>query len=98
MRRVDKRLEQIEAHVERLTKYAPIIVAIEKNLYYDELPKDEYRALYCEYIGVDQEIFEQILLAALGDLHVILRKVEPPTEKELQEIIAEVEDMVLDLH
>ena len=31
----------------------------------------------------------------LGDLHIILRKIEPPTDKELQAIIAEVEEKVL---
>lgn len=92
--KVAKRLENIEAHIEMLTKYAPIIVAIDKHIHYDELPKDEYKTLYCEYIGIDREIFEKVSEMVLGDLHIILRKIEPPTDKELQEIIAEVEQEV----
>ena len=92
--KIAKRLENIEAHIEMLTKYAPIIVAIDKHIHYDELPKDEYKTLYCEYIGIDREIFEKVSEMVLGDLHIILRKIEPPTDKELQEIIAEVEQEV----
>lgn len=93
--KVAKRLENIEAHIEMLTKYAPIIVAIDKHIHYDELPKDEYKTLYCEYIGIDRETFEKVAVMVLGDLHIILRKIEPPTDKELQAIIAEVEEKVL---
>ena len=93
--KVAKRLENIEAHIETLTKYAPIIVAIDKHIHYDELPKDEYKTLYCEYIGIDRETFEKVAVMVLGDLHIILRKIEPPTDKELQAIIAEVEEKVL---
>ena len=93
--KITKRLENIEAHIEMLTKYAPIIVAIDKHIHYDELPKDEYKTLYCEYIGIDRETFEKVAAMVLGDLHIILRKIEPPTDKELQAIIAEVEEKVL---
>lgn len=92
--KIAKRLENIEAHIEMLTKYAPIIVAIDKHIHYDELPKDDYKTLYCEYIGIDREIFEKVSEMVLGDLHIVLRKIEPPTDKELQEIIAEVEQEV----
>jgi hypothetical protein len=93
--KIAKHLENIEAHIEMLTKYAPIIVAIDKHIHYDELPKDEYKTLYCEYIGIDRETFEKVAVMVLGDLHIILRKIEPPTDKELQAIIAEVEEKVL---
>ena len=93
--KIAKRLDNIEAHIEMLTKYAPIIVAIDKHIHYDELPKDEYKTLYCEYIGIDLETFEKVAVMVLGDLHIILRKIEPPTDKELQAIIAEVEEKVL---
>jgi len=93
--KIAKRLDSIEAHIEMLTKYAPIIVAIDKHIHYDELPKDEYKTLYCEYIGIDRETFEKVAVMVLGDLHIILRKIEPPTDKELQAIIAEVEEKVL---
>lgn len=93
--KIAKRLDNIEAHIEMLTKYTPIIVAIDKHIHYDELPKDEYKTLYCEYIGIDRETFEKVAVMVLGDLHIILRKIEPPTDKELQAIIAEVEEKVL---
>ena len=70
-------------------------MAIDKHIHYDELPKDEYKTLYCEYIGIDRETFEKVAVMVLGDLHIILRKIEPPTDKELQAIIAEVEEKVL---
>ena len=89
--KITKRLENIEAHIEMLTKYAPIIVAIDKHIHYDELPKDEYKTLYCEYIGIDRETFEKVAVMVLGDLHIILRKIETPTDKELQAIMSELE-------
>ena len=36
--------------------------------------------------------FEKVAVMVLSDLHIILRKIEPPTYKELQAIIAEVEE------
>lgn len=92
--RVDKRLEKLEAQVNILTKYSPIIAAMEMQLYYDELLEEEHKERYCEYIGIDQEIFENIVITLLGSLHIKLRKIEPPTEKELQAIITEVEQEV----
>ena len=93
--KIAKRLENIEAQIEMLTKFAPIMVAIDKHIHYDELPKDEYKTLYCEYIGIDRETFEKVAVMVLGDLHIILRKIEQPTDKALQAIIAEVEEKVL---
>ena len=93
--KIAKRLDNIEAHIEMLTKYAPIIVAIDKHIHYDELPKDEYKTLYCEYIGIDRETFENVAVMVLGDLHIILRKIETPTDKELQAIMSELEQDAL---
>lgn len=93
--KVTKRLENIEAHIEMLIKFAPIIMAIDKHIHYDELPKDEYKTLYCEYIGIDRETFEKVSVMVLGNLHIVLRTIEPPTDKELPTIIAEVEQEVL---
>ena len=92
--RIAKRLEKVETYIETLAKYAPIITSIDKHIHYDELLKDEYKALYCEYIGIDRETFENMAIVVLGDLHIILRKIEPPTDKELQAIIAEVEQEI----
>lgn len=93
--KVAKRLKNIEAHIEMLTKYAPILVAIDKHIHYDALPKDEYKTLYCEYVGIEREIFEKAAVMVLGNLHIVLRTIEPPTDKELPTIIAEVEQEVL---
>ncbi len=90
-----KRLDNLEARIEHLTKYAPIYIAIEKHIYYDELPKEEYKNLYCEYIGIDKETFEKVSTMVLGDLHIMLRKIKQPTNTELQEIISEVENTIL---
>ena len=62
---------------------------------YDEL-SEEWRGLYCEYVGIDRAVMEHIMLTAVGDLHFILRDIEKPTPEELKEIIAEVEQMVND--
>ena len=76
-----------------LTKFAPVHVAIRRSFFYDELP-EEWRDLYCEYVGIDRAVMEHIMLTVAGDLHFILREFEQPTPQELQEIIAEVEEMV----
>ena len=89
----DARMRAIEHKADMLTKFAPVHVAIRKSFFYDELP-EEWRALYCEYIGIDRAVLEQIMQMALGDLHFIMRDVEKPTTDELKEIVAEVEQMV----
>ncbi len=94
---LEARMKAIEARAEMLTKFAPVHVAIRKSFFYDELPEDTWRDLYCEYVGVDRAVMEQIMLMVLGDLHFILRDIEKPTPDELKEIVAEVEQMVNDL-
>lgn len=76
-----------------LTKFAPVHVAIRGSFFYDELP-EEWRDLYCEYVGIDRAVMEHIMLMAVGDLHFILHDIEKPTPEELQEIIAWVESRV----
>lgn len=92
---VDARMKAIEQKAEMLTKFVPIHVSIRKHLFYDELP-EEWRDLYCEYIGVERAVMEHIMLTAVGDLHFILHEIEKPTPEELQEIIAWVESRVND--
>ena len=92
-RKFDARLNAVEQKAAMLTKFAPIHIAIRRALFYDELPED-WRDLYCEFIGIDRAVMEHIMLTAVGDLHFILREFEQPTPQELQEIIAEVEEMV----
>ena len=93
---LDARMRAIEHKADMLTKFAPINVAISKAAFYDELPEDSWRDLYCEYVGIDRAVMEHIMLTAVGDLHFILRDIEKPTPEELKEIIAEVEQMVND--
>ena len=90
---LDARMKAIEAKADMLTKFAPVHVAIRRSFFYDELP-EEWRDLYCEYVGIDRAVMEHIMLTVAGDLHFILREFEQPTPQELQEIIAEVEEMV----
>ena len=94
-RKFDARLNAVEQKAAMLTKFAPIHIAIRRALFYDELPED-WRDLYCEFIGIDRAVMEHIMLTAVGDLHFILRDIEKPTPEELKEIIAEVEQMVND--
>ena len=90
---LDARMRAIEHKADMLTKFAPIHIAIRRSFFYDELP-EEWRDLYCEYIGIDRAVLEQIMQMALGDLHFIMRDIEKPTTDELKEIVAEVEQMV----
>ena len=92
---LDARMKAIEAKADMLTKFAPVHVAIRRSFFYDELPED-WRDLYCEFIGIDRAVMEHIMLTAVGDLHFVLRDIERPTPEELKEIIAEVEQMVND--
>ena len=91
---LDARMRAIEHKADMLTKFAPVHVAIRRSFFYDELPEDSWRDLYCEYIGIDRAVLEQIMQMALGDLHFILHDIEKPTPEELQEIIAWVESRV----
>ena len=90
---LDARMRAIEHKADMLTKFAPVHIAIRRALFYDELP-EEWRDLYCEYVGIDRAVMEHIMLMAVGDLHFILRDIEKPTPEELKETIAEVEQMV----
>lgn len=93
---LDARMRAIEQKAEMLSKFAPIHVAIRRSFFYDELPEDSWRDLYCEYVGIDRAVMEHIMLTAVGDLHFILHDIEKPTLEELQEIIAWVESRVND--
>lgn len=92
---LDARMRTIEHKVDMLTKFAPIHVAIRKHLFYDELP-EEWRDLYCQYVGIDRAVMEHIMLTAVGGLNFILRDIEKPTPEELKDIIAWVESRVND--
>ena len=86
MNGIKKRLLKLEA--KRSSPYADIEKLIEQHRLYDEIT-DEQRARYCEFVGIPQDIFEEIDLAVLGDLHTCLRKFDPPTPEELHDIFTE---------
>lgn len=92
---LDARMKAIEQKAAMLSKFAPVHIAIRRALFYDELP-EEWRDLYCEYVGIDRAVMEHIMLTAVGDLHFVLREFEKPTPEELKEIIAWVESRVND--
>ena len=95
-RKFDARMRALEQKTAMLTRFAPVHVSIRKHLFYDELPEDSWRDLYCEYVGIDRAVMEHIMLTAVGDLHFILHDIEKPTPEELKEIIAWVESRVND--
>ena len=86
MNGIKKRLLKLEA--KRSSPYADIEKLIEQHRLYDEIT-DEQRARYCAFIGIPQDIFEEIDLAVLGDNSVYLRKIDPPTPEELSDVLAE---------
>ena len=93
-RKFDARMRAIEQKTAAVSRFAAVNAAIRKHLFYDELPEDSWRDLYCEYCGIDRAVMEHIMLTAVGDLHFILNEIEKPTPEELQEIIAWVESRV----
>ena len=86
MNGIKKRIQLLEA--KRSSPYADIEKLIEQHKLYDEIT-DEQRARYCAFIGIPQDIFEEINLAVLGDNSVYLRKIDPPTPEELSDVLAE---------
>ena len=92
-RKFDARMRAIEQKTAAVSRIAAVNAAIRKHLFYDELSEPD-RTLYCELIGIDRAVMENIMLTAVGDLHFILNEIEKPTPEELQEIIAWVESRV----
>ena len=79
--------------------YAPEVPVIGGGLFDSNFLKEHKSELEWVYNRLADDIsrktFENVAAMILGDLHIILRKIEPPTDKELQAIIAEVEEKVL---
>jgi hypothetical protein len=90
---LDARMRAIEAKADYMAKYAPVHIAIRRQMFYDEMPEN-WRDLYCEFIGFDRCIVEDVMQMVLGDLHFHLRDVKDPTIDELQKIIDEVEQTI----
>lgn len=91
MTSIERRLARLEAARPRL--FADILALIDRRAYYDELtPKEQAR--YCEFIGIEKKAFEDCNMMVLGDCHVMLEKIDPPTPEELSQIIQDVQDYV----
>lgn len=91
MTSIERRLARLEAARPRL--FADILALIDRRAYYDELtPKEQTR--YCEYIGVPKQTFEDCNMKVLGDLHVTLAKIDPPTPEELEQLVEDVKHYV----
>lgn len=70
--------------------FPDIIELIKKGKHYDELDELQ-KNHYCQMIGTPREIFEETELAVVGNLHALLKNSTPPTPKELEAIIFEIE-------
>ena len=92
---LDARMRAIEAKADYMAKFAPVHVAIRRQMFYDEMPEN-WRDLYCEMIGFDRSIVESVTKMVLGDLHFLLRDVKDPTIDELEKIIDELEQIIGD--
>lgn len=88
MRNFDRRLARLEAAQPRL--FADVLTLIARHAYYDEITPQE-QARYCEFIGIEKKAFEDCNLMVLGDCHIMLEKIDPPTPDELAAIIDEVQ-------
>ena len=87
----ERRLAKIEAARPRL--FADILALIGRHAFFDEIT-DHERERYCCYIGVDRRVFEEVNQAVAGNLHVLLRQIEPPTPDELRSVIEELEIII----
>ena len=93
MKSYERRLAKIEAACPRL--FADILALIGRHAFYDEL-NEHQRERYCGFIGADRRVFEEVNQAVVGDLHVILRQIEPPTPEELRQITADIEQQIIE--
>lgn len=91
MRSYERRLARLEASQPRL--FADVLALIARHAYYDEITPQE-QARYCEFIGIEKRAFEDCNMMVLGDCHVMLEKIDPPTPEELSQIIQDVQDYV----
>ena len=73
--------------------FADVLKLIRRGARYDEL-NDQQKSRYCALIGTPQKVYEEIVLAVLGDFHIILQKFDPPAPEELKSIVDEIEQTV----
>lgn len=90
MKTYQRRLKALEA---ASPAFADVLKLIRRGARYDEL-NDQQKSRYCALIGTSQKVYEEIELAVVGDLHILLQKFDPPTLEELRDIIEEHEIII----
>ena len=75
--------------------FADVLKLIRRGARYDEL-NDQQKSRYCSMIGTPQKVYEEIELAVVGDLHILLQKFDPPTPDELRQITADIEKQIIE--
>ena len=93
MKTYQRRLKALEA---ASPAFADVLKLIRRGARYDEL-NDQQKSRYCSMIGTPQKLYEEITLAVVGDLHILLQRFDPPTPDELKEIIDELEQTTLSI-
>ena len=91
MKNYQKRLIALEA---ASPAFADVLKLIRRGARYDEL-NDQQKSRYCSMIGPPRRVYEEIELAVVGDLHILLQKVDPPTLEELKSIVDELKHSIL---
>ena len=86
-----RRLAKIEA---ASPAFADVLKLIRRGARYDEL-NDQQKSRYCSMIGTPRRVYEEIELAVVGDLHILLQKFDPPTLEELKSIVDELKHSIL---
>jgi hypothetical protein len=76
--------------------FADVLELIRQRTRYDELDEQQ-KSRYCQMIGTPRNVYEEIALDVVGDLHILLQRFDPPTPDELKEIIDELEQTTLSI-
>lgn len=87
----DRRLAKLEKA--NIQPYADVLRLIDQNRYYDELTEAQ-KARYCAFVGVPRKTYEETNNLVCGNLHTMLKRIDPPTPEELAQIIQDVQDYV----
>ena len=74
--------------------FADVLKLIRRGAHYDEL-NDQQKSRFCSMLGTPQKVYEEIALAVVGDLHILLQKFDPPTPEELKAIVDELKHSLL---
>lgn len=90
MKNYERRIKALEAI---RPPFPDIIELMKEGKHYDELDELQ-KNHYCQMIETPREIYEETELAIVGNLHALLKNPTPPTPKEIEEIISEIETYI----